>query len=289
MLILIIQIIIVFLVLIIIYYIYRPIPLKALYNRLFFPVSNFTEYDHTEIKELEYKKNYFKQYLLKNENSDTLIIWYHGGCFIQDHPQIVLPFLGSLRRELPNCDILTFEYPLPYDFTLDDSLAFGNYVISKNILPKYKNYYICGDSAGSYFAAITANIQDSNTLHTVLHLDKLDLNFNGLISVSGFFDQTFDDNIILKNLFRLYVARYVKNFNALRTTEIFIPSLIFTSKQDFLYRQNVQFSQTNQHRDSYLKVFDSRESVHDFISYTALPETKECIELIREFINKFNH
>lgn len=256
---------------------------------MFFPSSNFTEYEHTEITEILYKKKIFKQYLLRNENSDTLIIWYHGGCFILEHPEIVLPFLGSLRRELSNCDILTFCYPTPFDFTLHDSIQFGNDVISSVISPKYKNYYICGDSAGSFYAAITANIQDSPTLHRILDIEKLNLKFNGLISVSGFFDMTFDNNILLKSLFSFYMARNLKNTNAYHVRDIFIPSLIFTSTADFLLKQNVDFANLNQHRDSHLKIFDSPRAVHDYISYTSLPETIETIELIREFIKNYNN
>lgn len=272
------------------YTLYKPSPVKRFYNRYYYPVSNFTEHESTTIDDFRYKNQMFQRYLLKNKSSDTLIVWFHGGCFLQEHPRLVLPFLGLLRKSLPNCDILTFDYPLPFDYTLHDSLASSVEVIRGEIENgHYTNHYIAGDSAGAFFAVLVANLQNDSTLSAQLDVERLPMKtFNGLIIVSGFLDATFGNKMFLEKCFQFYIARNTRNFHLYRTDRIFIPSMIFTSKHDFLYQQNVKFALRNIESESHLKVYEADTARHDYISYTNIPETFDTVKIIDEFIENYN-
>lgn len=274
------------LILIVLYFLYKPIPLQGLYNRYFFPTSVFTEGAYTDEGVFTYKNSKFNTYLLRNEGAKSLVVWFHGGCFMQNHPHIVLPFLGLLRRNLPDCDILTFDYPVPYTHTLHDTLKFSNSLIKATISEQYENYFLGGDSAGSFFALLTSNIETSNTMSGVLGIPKLGIQYRGFISVCGFYDQTFDNNKIADALFKFYIARGVEQWSTYRVQEIFIPTIVFTSKSDFLYSQNINFVRQNIARSVYLKEFDTHNAIHSYITNTSAEETLETVEYIREFVDR---
>lgn len=277
------------------YYLYKPTPFLALYNRLYFPVSNYTEESNTQIDLYEYKRQKFKRYLIKNINSKTLIIWFHGGCFIKTEPSTVLPFLGLLYRQCIHdnipCDILVFDYPVPLNFTMQDSVQFSNEIVREYLLDnksKYQNFYVGGESSGAFYAAIAANIESLSNYHNIFPVEKLNIKFNGLITVCGFFNVNFDDNKLLRLLFRLYISRNTPNIRSYNTEEVFIPSISFTTKKDFLFQQNEIFANRNIVRDSYLKIFETGAVGHCYISYTQLAETFETVNIIIDFIKKYN-
>lgn len=272
----------------ILYFIYRPIPLQALYNRYYYPSSIFEDGEYTQQSRNTYKKLNYNSYLLKNSGANTLIVWFHGGCFIQENPDIVLPFLGLLRQNMPNCDILTFDYPLPYSRTLDDTIVCSNQIIAKYI-GNYDNYYVAGDSAGSLLALLTTHIETSPTLSSRFGINPLGVKFNGYISVCGFYDIRFNGNALAEMIFKFYIGRGTKNWNNFLASEILVPALVFTSKSDFLYKQNIDFVQRNLSRDIYLKEFDTHNSIHCFISHTGAEETKEAVQYIKMFVSDKNH
>jgi len=287
----IVQVIVLLLFILFLYYLYKPIPLQNLYNKYFFPVSNFTRDENTEIETKIYKGKKFKCYHISNQNANTLIIWFHGGCFIKKEANTTLPFLGLLSENNPNCDILTFEHPTPFNYTLQDLMLFSNDLIRSFLNKhkhKYSNYYVGGDSSGAFFAALTANIESLDNLHNIIPVQKLNIEFNGLITICGFFNTAFN-NVLLNNLFNFYIGRSTPNLDGYRTQEVYIPYIAFTSRIDFLYQENVEFAERNIRKGSYLKVFETNTAVHCYISYTQLDETHETVQLIKKFLDTFSN
>lgn len=277
------------------YYLYKPTPLVALYNRLYFPVSNFTEESNTQTTTIQFKKDTFRQYLIEHSKSKTLIIWFHGGCFIKKEPATVLPFLGLLYRNCSNenvpVDILVFDFPVPLNFTMQDTVQFSNSIIQQHLAnsgDKYDNFYVGGESSGAFYAAIAANAESLANYHKLFPIKRLNIKFNGLITVCGFFNINFEDNTIHRLLFHTYIARNTPNIKSYNTEEVFIPSISFTTVSDFLFEQNKTFANRNVSRGSYLKIFENQSVGHCYISYTQLAETYETIKLIIDFIQKYN-
>jgi acetyl esterase/lipase len=288
MLILIIQIISLLFLIAVLFIIYKPVPIQALYNRYFIPSSNFTEQAHTTEQIVLFKQRKFETFLLRNNNADTLIVWFHGGCFIQDHPHVILPFLGRLRRELPNCDILTFAYPIQFEFNLNDTLLFANKLISDMDKSKYKHIYLGGDSAGVLLALMTARIEESHTLSTILDIPRLNITYTGIIAICGFYDITFNSNLFAKSIFKFYIGRNTPNWNSYHVREIITPTLMLTSKHDFLYNQHIRFATDNKMRNIYLKEFHSKNTVHCFVTNTESEETSAAILHIQQFITRLS-
>ena len=272
------------LLILLLYYLYKPYPIVQYYVNRMIPVSNF-KHDHiTEKSTFKYKTKEFNQYLLKHENSTNLLIWIHGGAFIKAEPDSILPYVGMIYDELPNFDILVFDYPVIYNFTLFHTLEYIHQTIEKYSRYKnYENFVMGGDSAGVFYALVLMNIETSQSYAQQAQLKPLNINYKCLISACGFFHS--NQNELFKKIFKFYIGRGVSNLTHLSVNIIKIPSLLITSINDFVYNQNVRFHRNNPDSTK-LQVFEKSDTLlHNFMAYTGLPETMESVKLIKTFIH----
>jgi acetyl esterase/lipase len=251
------------------------------------PVSNFrgdTVHIHTNfLKNLPYDTFFFPA---PSGNSNTLVIWFHGGCFIDERPKNILPFLEFFSEYAHAVDIFTFDYPLPFKFSFDDTLIYVNYIL-KDLLAQhdYTNVYFAGDSAGAFFAVKTMEIEMSSSMRKELKVDAIGCHINGFIGICGFYDTTFNNNALGEMVFKFYLMRNIKSTKKYKKSNVIHPMLIVTSSSDFLLDQSRNFA--DRHRsypnNSY-KVFNTPNTTHCFLTNIHLPETKELAVDILEFI-----
>lgn len=262
------------------YNVYKPTFLQTIFNRYFVPVSPIKEPDRIILKyETFGKSNFVSYYIPSKIISDTCIIWFHGGCFLQKSPDNVMPFLELLSA---TNHVYTFDYPTLFDFTLDDTILF----IQKNLRGffdsmKFENYVIGGDSAGTFLAL---KVYEAELLNACVVLPEL-RDVNGFIGICGFYDRTFGDNILMKFLFEFYVLRGVKNKSVYNTSISFPNNLLVTATSDFLNEQTIRYNDKYRGKSRLLK-FTTPNSQHCFINSTSLSETTAVVKEIELFISE---
>lgn len=281
---LIIQIVIIVILLLLLYAIYKPSGLKILFNKVFTPLSPVLYPDRIIKTESTFGKRRLNSYFIPNKSSKTCLIWFHGGCFIQEKPSNVLPFLEMLSQDM---NVYTFDYPLPFDFTLDDTLVYINKNL-KDFFNEYSfdTYAIGGDSAGTFLAL---KLYEFQTIKTDLYLEPLPelLNVQKFVGVCGFYDMTFGGNKMGEMAFNFYVLRGVSNKKKYISNVSYPNNLLLTSSSDFLNRQTTVFNDKFRNVSDLIS-YTTPNSIHCFIASTHLPETARAHREIALFINDGN-
>jgi hypothetical protein len=213
--------------------------------------------------------------------SESCLIWFHGGCFIQEEPTNVLPFLEVLSSDI---NVYTFDYPLPFDFTLDETLSYINRNLRKFFdTTPHQKYFVGGDSAGTFLAQ---KIYEREILRVQeLPLPELS-QVQAFVGVCGFYDMKFGNNKIGEMLFNFYVLRGIEDKKKYQTTISFPNNLLITSSSDFLNRQTIIYNDMHRSR-SILVNYTTPNSIHCFIASTFLPETRRAASEILDFIQRF--
>lgn len=273
-----------------VYNVYKPVILQRYFRKRCVTVSN-VDIDRFSINKLKFGRRFFKTYYQKSNNdTDTLLIWFHGGCFMEETPKTTLPFV-QLVGDTVKIDVLTFDYPLPFDYTLDDTFRYINKIINTFLEKsrKYSNIFFGGDSAGAFLATKTMEFETNAMARSVLNIDKLGCQINGFIGICGLYDTTFSQNRLGEMLFKFYVLRGCKNHSIYQNVIMKYPMHVQTSTNDFLIRQTQQFYDKNRASEhTSIHLFKTSNSTHCFITITSLPETIESIEMIKSFIYKYS-
>lgn len=270
------------LLILLLYNVYKPTVIQRLFKRYFIPLSPLRHPERI-IKTVDtFGKRRLNSYYLPKQGSKVCLIWFHGGCFIQEEPTNVLPFLEVLSNDI---NVYTFDYPLPFDFTLDQTLIY----INKNLrqffdTTPHEQYFVGGDSAGTFLALKLYEQQmlDNEYLSPLPELTTA----KAFVGVCGFYDMKFGNNKLGEFCFDFYVLRGVNNKKKYRTTISFPSNLLITSSSDFLNRQTILYNDIYRSR-SILINYTTPNSIHCFITSTALPETVEAAQKIISFL--FEH
>lgn len=257
--------------------------MQRLFKKYFVPLSPVLEPDRI-IRTIDTfgKRVLNSYYIPRNGGSSTsCLIWFHGGCFIQEEPTNVLPFLEVLSSDI---NVYTFDYPLPFDFTLDETIIY----INKNLRNFFDTmfhdkYFIGGDSAGTFLAQ---KIYEQEIMrHEGPQLPEI-RGIQAFVGVCGFYDMKFGNNKIGELFFSFYVLRGVSDKKKYHTTISFPNNLLITSSSDFLNRQTIIYHDI--HRASSILVsYTTPNSIHCFIASTSLPETRRAASEILDFIRRF--
>lgn len=281
----IIQLIIIILLLILLYYIYRPIPLRSLYEKYLVAVSN---HDESMVSVIGEHVLYNTVYQIKkiSNKSNKLVVWFHGGGFIKEKAVNIIPFLVYLSEQC-NVDVLTFDYPLPYKCRLDDTLVYISQILNKFFSEnsKYDYIYFGGDSAGAYLALKILELQYNEAFRMYLNVEPVHADVTAFIGVCGFYDPTFGNKPLALPLFNSWFWN-VRNITFYKTCNVRCPSLIISSTQDFLVFQSRRFVDRQPRNLVTFRQFTTPNTIHCFISNTKLPETIEATSDMCEFINR---
>lgn len=258
--------------------------MRSLYKKYFGAVVNHDDQYTNVLKEIKIqKKNYRIIKCSSKENSNELLVWFHGGSFIQEKYENILPFLVEISKST-KIDVLTFDYPLLYTAKLHETLNFCNRILldffSEN--QQYKSIFYGGDSAGTYLALKVIETELNDSLQNITKSTAIGVIPNGFIGICGFYDATFGGKPIVSSLVNNWLWRVPKltNFNNCILT---IPALIITSSRDFLATQSKRFIDSQPRRLIKFKQFVTPNTLHCFVANTTLSETQEAIDLIQEF------
>lgn len=285
---LILDLIILLLLFVIVYYIYKPIPARNLYRKYNPPITNHDKTFPNQINIITYKNKPFRRLHInpRQQNTNTILIWFHGGSFIQEKYDNMEAFLILTSKTL-NINILTFDYPLLYLANLSDTLVFIHKLLYEFFLENthYTNIFYAGDSAGTYLALKTIEIEYNQALRKELQIPpEITLQLpNAFIGICGFYDGTMDNKPFVSFLVNLWLWN-VKNMNNYKNTNLIIPALIITSSRDFLSSQSIRFIRNQSPELIESHIFETPNTLHCFISNVTLPETKKTVQLIGDFL-----
>lgn len=268
------------------YYIYKPIPLRSLYKKQFIPVvSHNPEYTHL-IEERRFKGRTFR--ILKcgiDQSSDKLLVWFHGGSFVQETYDNILPFLVEVA-ETNKCHVLTFDYPLLYTAKLHETLKYINTILREFfVLNEYKDIYYGGESAGTYLALKTIEIEYNQALRNVTDTQELGVIPKGFIGICGFYDPTFNGKPLAKYLMNMWFWR-VQDMQLFINCNLNVPALIVSSSRDFLATQSQRFVDSQPRHLTQYEYFITPNTLHCFVANTTLSETRDTIEIMKNFMSK---
>lgn len=265
------------------YNIYKPTIVQSLFKKYFVPLSPLQEPERIVRTSQTFGKRILNSYYIpkKGTPSKHCLIWFHGGCFIQEEPTNVLPFLELLSDDI---NVYAFDYPLPFDFNLDETLMY----ITKNLREFFDSvphdgYFIGGDSAGTFLAQ---KIYEQEVMsHDMVTLPEV-VKVPAFVGVCGFYDMKFGNNKLGEFIFSFYVLRGVSNKKNFHTTMSFPSNLLITSTSDFLNRQTIIYSDIYRSKSTLLN-YTTPNSIHCFIASTSLPETRRAASEILNYLKQW--
>lgn len=270
-------------IILLLYNAYKPTTIQRLFKKYFVPLSPILHPERIiKTSDSFGRRKTLNSYYIPNPKSSSCLIWFHGGCFIQEEPTNVLPFLEMLSQDI---NIYTFDYPLPFDFTLDETLEYINKNLRKFFNEHtHQTYFIGGDSAGTFLAQkiYEREIKEHYKYNPLPEVRKV----NAFVGVCGFYDMKFGNNKMGEFFFNFYVLRGVEDKKQYQSTMAFPNNLLITSSSDFLNRQSIMHHDLYRSR-SILINYTTPNSIHCFITSTTLPETTRAANEIIQFLKNW--
>lgn len=235
--------------------------------------------------------------IVPNAAEDKVIFYIHGGGFILGSPNTHRLFTIAIGEET-NMRILSIDYRLapehPFPACVEDCLTAYKWLLSTGILPE--NIVIMGDSAGGNL-----------TLVTLLKLKEegIELPVGG-VPLSPLTDWTFSDESFLENSETDPILADIGSFwwpfayfgeadgKDPLLSPLFgdlegLPPLLFqASTCEMLYSDSVRFVNKAKAAgvDATLQTWDDMPHVFQSFGLNILPEAREAIKKIGEFVHK---
>ena len=231
---------------------------------------------------------------------ENVLLYFHGGGMIMGSPnshRLLTVALGqAIKMRVLSVDYrLAPEYPFPAG--LEDCVAAYKWLLSTGFKPE--NIIIAGDSAGGYY-----------TLTTLIQLRDAGIDLpTGAFCLAPATDFSTIDDEFLQNgetdpiladigLF-WWIPAYVASADrsnplispALADLKRLPPILIQASKSEMLYSHAKRFYDQAQKAgvDITLQTWDDMVHVFQGFGLNVLPEAKEAIEKIKQFVQKLIH
>lgn len=208
--------------------------------------------------------------------------------------------LNLLNAELDTYDIVTFDYPVRFESTVQRAAQFSTRVIhTVRRKHAYTKMFAIGTSAGFLPACALqtyATQKDSReTMRLTTHCEANDdryeaqhpayYKFDALVSLCGLLSPSFSDKT-LSRLFTFLIMRRrpgVKHYTCYNLESV--PKLIVTSESEYLFNQSILFLSYN--KSSTSKIYDKSFALpHAFVLLPHIPETRECVTLTARFIKQ---
>lgn len=251
-------------------FLWKPVYIKTILNKLSDPI----EYNLHENAKIQ--KNYI---LYSKEGNKNLTIIFHGGAFLFSDFKNAYGFSNSLYEHLKTFDILIFQYPVRFDFTIEQAMIAINDIL-KNFINRYDNYTAIGVSAGVLLMGTFLQKEMNKDVAQKICVPQIGLNISKFVAINGVFDTNFN-NSVLNKLFSFYIMRGTSSIKNYSCYNLSVPKLIISNTYDFLYEQTKNYIKTEQ---CSLKIFQNKNLDHRFIFYQNLNETNIAIKSISSFL-----
>lgn len=281
-----------FLIIVIIYYcIVVPYPLKyyVLYNtrtdHVYKHNDRAVHFDTTtSVFSVNSKNTDATLYVgAKKLNEPGLLVWFNGGAFLKTDRRSSFGVLNELNDIVPHYDIVTFDYPTRFRYTLRDSLNRVYKIL--RILYRRKNYkfmYAVGFSAGVLLAGAYQNNETNENATKRMAIARNGKPFDGIVSLCGLLIPSFNDPYI-DYAFKFYFMRGVPGSEYYTCTNLTnTPKLLLSSTVDYLRTQTLRFIETE---SCFNYVYKSNTLPHSFPLMPHFDETRNIIERIAAFVN----
>lgn len=222
--------------------------------------------------------------LYTRPNNDNLLIWFNGGAFLFSEKKTTYGLLNQINDLLLNFDILVFNYPTRFTYTVYESLMGCNKIIS-NFIGSYKNYYSGGYSAGVLLMGTF--IRKENDLATAqqLQIPQLGINIKAAVCVNGLYDTRLTNRIV-NQLFKTYILRGTDHIQLYSMYNLSLPKLVIGAYSEFLNNQTKRFLQY-EYVDVESKIYDNPSLTHLFPLYNDVAESKDAVARIVKFLTKY--
>jgi hypothetical protein len=279
------------LLIILAYYVINPSPLKLIVLKTF-AEANYTPNQNAEILNLYtiYKSpkpptpSNNINYLHRDTSNKNLIVMFVGGAFLFGDCRNVLGignYLNDLFKE--RYDIVTFDYPVRFKYTLKDTMLHINKVLINFIM--YENIHVVSISAGTLLAGAFYRKEQDINVSRRMQIPQIGIRFKSFIGLSGLYETTFNSDV-LTSLFRFYIMRGTPGIEHYTCFGIDLPKLIITATSDFLFAQSVKFIQNESNVEH--EIYRNKHLPHAFMQLMNLDESQKSMTQIYNFIERID-
>lgn len=221
----------------------------------------------------------------KNDDGNNgLIVWFNGGAFLSTDRRSSFGILNEVNAKAPYYDIVTFDYPTRFRYTLYDALKRVYNVLRVLCERKrYKKIYAMGLSAGVLLAGAYQNNETNPKANGDIGIRKNGKPFNGIISLCGLLMPSFNDPYV-DSAFKFYFMRGTpgaKYYTCLGILDT--PKLLISSTVDYLRTQTLRFIDLE---PCTKHVYKSETLPHSFPLMPHLNETHDLIDRAVRFMNE---
>lgn len=213
----------------------------------------------------------------------NLLVWFNGGGFLYSDRKTSYGLLNQLSRNLPEFDVLVFDYPVRFRHTVHEAMLAVNKVLSETRLGRYENYYAGGMSAGTLLMGAFQSKETTPAVADKIKVPAIGIKFKAMVGVCGLYRSTFDSSL-LNAMFQFYIMRGTpapELYGCYGLTDT--PKLVISATTEYLYSQTYRFVALEPCES---KVYNNDLLTHSFPLLNNCPEAQDAVERITAFVKQ---
>lgn len=260
-------------------------------RKIFSDIKEISNQISLPILDKQMEANFFEP---KSKNSDTLLVFLHGGGYVFRHLPTNIKLCEKLCNETQSF-VLMPHYFLSPEFKFPYAIQQITDLINKLVLRKikingdgFKYIYLCGESSGANLAASSAiNLEENKKSGIILICPSLDYSNNHATKISYSQGLLLDKEVRDWFSFQYLNSEEEKNNPLVSPLKVedynkFSNTLIISAKYDPLYSEACFFyNQTKKYTNS---SFFEYPTIHGFMSLGINPYIQDAITDIKKFI-----
>lgn len=215
---------------------------------------------------------------------EQLVIVFIGGAGLFSTVSNVYGLTNELNEQLgPTYDILTFNYPTRYKYTIQQTMLAINEKLKNYIT--YTKIHVIGISFGALLAGAFFHKEAHSEISTQMGVPQIGMHFKSFIILSGLMETKFN-SILLEKIFQMYILRGTPGIQHYSCYGIKVPKFVISAKSDFLLAQSMKFIES-EHCE--YKMYESTILPHAFAQLIHLDNSKDSIQRMVKFIETHNN
>lgn len=213
----------------------------------------------------------------------NLLVWFNGGGFLHTDRRSSFGVLNELSKSLKDFDLVTFEYPVRFRYTLSKSLDTVHRLLKtlRSYKP-YPNLYAIGTSAGVLLSGAFQHNEIDDNAHEKIGIIRSGTPFRCIISLCGLLMPELED-YYLNAAFKFYILRGTHGsqyYTCLGLPKT--PKFLISSTGDYLLRQTMRFLELEP--QTMHIVFKNKQLRHSFALMPHFDETQKTIASVVRFL-----
>lgn len=257
---------------VVIWIVLYPEPLKLVLSA----ISPSVEYDANDNAKIIGNATLYSNPTSKH---DKLIVVFIGGCGLYSSQRNFYGFTNKLNELIgANYDILLFQYPVRFKYTVLESMLAINKILVDYI--HYETIHAIGISFGSLLAGAFCQKESFLSKSVAMNVPQIGMKFTSLTALSGVLECTFNAEL-MTSLFNFYIMRNTPGRVNYTCFGLQIPRFVVSATTDFLVSQTTRFIQLELGQ---YKIYNSKNLPHAFVQFINLEEAVDAIGRVRDFI-----